>query len=72
MSGNSSINVNGLYGIQGVASSSNYPGSQYSSISWIDSSNSLWLFGGEGYGATDYGKYIYYTLRTDMMKRIFE
>jgi N-acetylneuraminic acid mutarotase len=38
----------GVYGAKGVASAENFPGSRDTSISWIDSSDNLWLFGGNG------------------------
>ena len=47
--GNSTVNQFGIYGTKGIASSSNIPGSRYYPISWIDSNNNLWLFGGVGY-----------------------
>lgn len=37
------------YGTKGSPSSSNIPGARYESVSWIDSSGNLWLFGGNGY-----------------------
>jgi len=50
ISGNNTIDQFGIYGTQGISSSNNIPGSRYSSISWIDSSNNnLWLFGGYGF-----------------------
>ena len=49
ISGSNSDNQNGIYGTKGIASSSNIPGARLGSISWIDSNNNLWLFGGEGY-----------------------
>ena len=50
ISGNNTINQNGIYGIQGISSSNNIPGSRYGSISWIDSlNNNLFLFGGYGF-----------------------
>ncbi len=50
ISGNNTINQNGIYGIQGISSSNNIPGSRDNSISWIDSlNNNLFLFGGQGY-----------------------
>ena len=52
VSGNNSVNAAGVYGTQGVASASNYPGARYGAVSWIDSSGSLWLFGGYGYDAS--------------------
>ncbi len=52
MSGSSSTNQVGTYGTKGTASSTNVPGARRNSISWIDSSGNLWLFGGTGYSAT--------------------
>ncbi len=54
MNGNSSINAVGVYGTQGKASPSNYPGGRYSSVFWIDSSDNLWIFGGLGLTDTPY------------------
>ena len=45
--------VLGVFGTQGVASSSNMPGSRDSAYSWIGQNGHLWLFGGELFG--DYG-----------------
>jgi N-acetylneuraminic acid mutarotase len=39
------------YGILGTAASGNLPGGRSSSVTWIDSSANLWLFGGYGYDA---------------------
>ena len=50
-SGSETVNAFGVYGTQGVASPSNVPGNRSYSVSWIDSSNNLWLFGGSGAGA---------------------
>ena len=49
VSGNNSANVAGIYGNQGVPSSSNYPGVRQSLVGGIDSFGSFWLFGGFGY-----------------------
>jgi Galactose oxidase, central domain/Kelch motif len=46
MSGSSTANATGVYGTLGVPSSSNVPGARYTSVSWIDGSGNLWLFGG--------------------------
>jgi Galactose oxidase, central domain/Kelch motif len=35
-----------VYGTQGVASASNNPGGRVGAVGWIDTSGSLWLFGG--------------------------
>ena len=45
----------GVYGSQGVPSASNVPGGRYGSVSWLDQSGNLWLFGGYGYASTTTG-----------------
>ncbi len=42
----------GVYGTKGVASPANAPGERAASVSWIDSSGNLWLFGGIGSDST--------------------
>jgi N-acetylneuraminic acid mutarotase len=42
----------GIYGTQGIAAAGNVPGGRDASISWIDSSGNLWLFGGIGHDST--------------------
>ena len=44
--GSDSVDEVGSYGVQGVASAENVPGARSNSASWIDSTGSLWLFGG--------------------------
>ncbi|PBQ33883.1 hypothetical protein CNR22_19535 [Sphingobacteriaceae bacterium] len=39
----------GLYGTQGISSSTNMPGSRSGAISWKDAVGNLWLFAGEGF-----------------------
>jgi len=46
VSGSDLINQPAVYGTKGVASPSNVPGGLNSSVSWIDKSDNLWLFGG--------------------------
>ncbi len=48
MSGNSVVNSVGTYGTKGTASSVNKPGGRQGSVSWIDNTGNLWLFGGFG------------------------
>ncbi len=48
MGGNTSINVTGVYGIQGIADSLNTPGARVGGVCWMDYNNDLWLFGGSG------------------------
>ena len=58
ISGNSTINIGGVYGNQGVPSPKNYPGARYTSAGGIDSSGSFWIFGGQGYDTQfSFGKY---------------
>src|SRR3984885_4692702 len=52
ISGGSGDNAAGVYGTEGTAATSNVPGARYSATSWIDSSGTLWLFGGYGYDST--------------------
>ncbi|MGH2842417.1 MAG: Kelch repeat-containing protein, partial [Solirubrobacteraceae bacterium] len=49
VSGSDVGNANGSYGAQGSPSTSNVPGAREGATSWIDSSGSLWLFGGYGH-----------------------
>jgi N-acetylneuraminic acid mutarotase len=49
VSGSEAMGQAGVYGIQGTADPSNFPGGRNASASWRDSSGTLWLFGGEGY-----------------------
>ena len=48
VSGSSTDNQPGVYGTQGVAASTNVPGSRQQSASWIDSHGVFWVFGGYG------------------------
>jgi hypothetical protein len=47
--GDSTTNVNGVYGTKGVPSASNNPGARISSAYWTDLSGNFWLYGGDGY-----------------------
>jgi len=42
----------GIYGTQGVASSSNMPGGRLGAVSWTDLQGNFWLFGGSGFDST--------------------
>ncbi len=59
MSGDSSpgaaIGSLGHYGVRGVASASNAPGSRASAAFWTDAAGNFWLFGGQGYDASHFG-----------------
>lgn len=54
MSGAKKCNQTGTYGTMGTPDSDNVPGSRSHSISWIDSQDNLWLFGGMGYASINY------------------
>jgi N-acetylneuraminic acid mutarotase len=45
----------GVYGTKGIAADTNFPGARGGSVSWIDGSGNLWLFGGNGLGSTGRG-----------------
>lgn len=51
ISGSNTGNQSGTYGTQGMAATSNVPGSRSGAVSWLDSSGKLWLFGGWGHDA---------------------
>ena len=54
MSGSNSTYASGVYGTEGVGSTSNVPGSRDNAVSWTDSSGNLWLFGGGGLPSASY------------------
>ncbi|MDH5609428.1 MAG: hypothetical protein OEY56_08110, partial [Cyclobacteriaceae bacterium] len=60
VSGSKTPSSRGAYGTRGVADPANVPGARNMSVSWIDSSGNLWLFGGNGYddGTTGYPAYL--------------
>jgi N-acetylneuraminic acid mutarotase len=52
ISGSNIAGQSGKYGTLGSPSSSTVPGGRQSAAAWIDSSGTLWLFGGYGYDST--------------------
>lgn len=50
----------GVYGTQGVPDPNNLPGARRNSVTWVDNTGNLWLFGGEGHDPED--------LRNDLWK----
>ena len=46
VNGSTLPNQPGHYGVQGISSPSNQPGSKMGPATWIDSSGNLWMFGG--------------------------
>jgi N-acetylneuraminic acid mutarotase len=53
VSGSDGLDAGGVYGAQGTASMANVPGGRWYAQSWIDGSGNFWLFGGEGFDASD-------------------
>lgn len=51
MSGANTTEQSGNYGVQGTPAASNVPGARRESVSWVDGSGNLWLFGGIGFAA---------------------
>lgn len=51
MNGPNTANNFGIYGTQGVASSSNSPGGRTYSHGWADNNGNIWIFGGYGYSS---------------------
>lgn len=47
--------VPGNYGIRGLSSPENWPGSRSGAMTWVDLDNNLWLYGGEGNGESSSG-----------------
>lgn len=44
--GSSTPGASGVYGVQGVAASTNIPGARDGGVTWTDANGNLWLFGG--------------------------
>src|SRR5690349_11380788 len=55
MKGDNLINQGGIYGTQGIPSTSNKPGARDFSATWKDNNGQLWLFGGYGYDTNNPG-----------------
>jgi N-acetylneuraminic acid mutarotase len=51
MKGDNITSQYGIFGTQGVSAATNKPSSRSNSVSWIDVSGNLWLFGGFGYSS---------------------
>jgi len=52
MSGSSSVNQVGVYGVQGVPDPANMPGSRNRHQMWLDAAGRIWVFGGYGLDGT--------------------
>jgi len=58
MSGPNVGNQSGIYGTLGTAAPGNVPGARSLSVTWIDPSGNLWLFGGDGYDSAGNDEYL--------------
>jgi len=54
VSGSNSAGQVGTYGTRGTPAQANVPGARELAVSWLDSTGSLWLFGGYGYDSAGY------------------
>ena len=52
MKGDSTTNRFSIHGAKGISNGANMPGGRFGSISWIDRTGNLWLFGGAGIDQT--------------------
>lgn len=51
MNGSSTINREGIYGVQRISDAANVPGARQFATGWADRTGGLWLYGGKGYGS---------------------
>ncbi len=49
INGGNTANTYGVYGTLGTSASSNIPGARFGAVSWHDTQNNFWLFGGYGF-----------------------
>jgi hypothetical protein len=49
VSGSNLANPNGVYGTLGTAAAANVPGARQAAVLWVDSTGTVWLFGGFGF-----------------------
>ncbi|MBT5707776.1 MAG: choice-of-anchor D domain-containing protein [Verrucomicrobia bacterium] len=55
MSGDPTAAQGANYGTRNITSEDSQPGSRSDAVSWIDSNNQVWIFGGEGYNTIERG-----------------
>jgi len=58
VSGDSKTGQRGVYGTQGITAATNKPGARSGAVSWVDSENNLWLFGGFGFADKRIAQYL--------------
>jgi N-acetylneuraminic acid mutarotase len=52
MSGSTSGNAPGVYGVEGTPAPGNRPGARAQAVSWVDAAGNLWLFGGVSFSGS--------------------
>jgi N-acetylneuraminic acid mutarotase len=52
VSGENTVDHNGIYGTKGTADAANAPGARLAAATWFTSDGKLWLMGGSGFGAS--------------------
>lgn len=57
VSGDNTVNQNGVYGTKGLSASSNKPGSRDGVLGWNDPNGNFYIFGGQGYPSSGGGVY---------------
>lgn len=55
ISGSNASNKFGIYGTQGTTGATNMPGGREKGKTWNDNQGNSWLFGGYGYGTSNFG-----------------
>ncbi len=50
--GSNAINSAGTFGTQNIGSTGNIPSARYGAVTWVDTANQLWMFGGYGIDST--------------------
>jgi N-acetylneuraminic acid mutarotase len=58
VSGSNGLDQDGSYGTKGTPGNGNVPGARQFSSGWIDASNNLWVFGGQGYDSSGHLGYM--------------
>jgi N-acetylneuraminic acid mutarotase len=56
MGGSNLQNQVGNYGVMGTPAASNQPGAREFAITWVDASGNFWMFGGDGYNTSAFGR----------------
>jgi hypothetical protein len=69
VSGKDFVEHPGTYGNKGIADPENVPAARYYAVSWIDSSDRLWLFCGDGLDSIPWNGFHFHGFLNDLCKR---